>query len=36
MTKTDIIEGVYEQLGGYSKKEAAGMVEATLDVMKAS
>ena len=34
MTKTDIVEGVYERLGGFSKNEAAGMVETTLDVMK--
>ena len=36
MTKTDIVEGVYERLGGFSKGEAADMVEATLDVMKAA
>ena len=34
MTKADIVESVYEQLGGYSKSEAAAIVEATLDVMK--
>ena len=34
MTKSDIIDGVYEQLGGFSKKEAAGIVETTLDIMK--
>lgn len=34
MTKTDLIEGVYEQLGGYSKNEAAHVVETTLEVMK--
>ena len=34
MTKADIVEGVYEQLGGYSKNEAAHVVETTLDVMK--
>jgi len=34
MTKTDIVEGVYERMGGFSKKEAADMVETTLDVMK--
>ena len=34
MTKTDIIEGVYEQLGGFSKKEAAEYVETTFDLVK--
>lgn len=34
MTKSDIVEGVYERLGGFSKKEAADMVETALDVMK--
>jgi len=34
MTKTDIVEGVYERLGGFSKKEAAAIVEVILDVMK--
>jgi len=34
MTKTDIVEGVYERLGGFSKHEAADIVETTLDVMK--
>ncbi|HOI10677.1 MAG TPA: integration host factor subunit alpha [Myxococcota bacterium] len=34
MTKADIVEGVYERLGGYSKKEAAAIVETILDVMK--
>ena len=34
MTKTDIVEGVYERLGGFAKKEAADIVETTLDVMK--
>ena len=27
MTKADIVEGVYERLGGFSKKEAASIVE---------
>ena len=36
MTKTDIVEGVYERLGGFSKKEAAAIVETILDVMKES
>jgi len=34
MTKTDIIEVVYERLGGFSKKEAAAIVETVLGVMK--
>jgi integration host factor subunit alpha len=34
MTKADIVEGVYERLGGFSKNEAAAIVETTLDVLK--
>ena len=34
MTKADIVEGVYERLGGFSKKEAASIVETALEVMK--
>jgi integration host factor subunit alpha len=34
MTKADIVEGVYERLGGFSKKEAASIVETILDVVK--
>lgn len=34
MTKADIVEGVYERLGGFSKKEAAAIVETILDVIK--
>ncbi len=34
MTKADIVESVYERMGGYSRKEAADVVEAVLDVMK--
>jgi len=34
MTKADIVEGVYERLRGYSKKEAAALVETTIDVIK--
>jgi integration host factor subunit alpha len=34
VTKADIVESVYERLGAFSKKEAAAIVEATLDVMK--
>ena len=36
MTKKNIVEGVYEQLGAFSKKEAAALVEMVLDVMKES
>jgi len=36
MTKADIVEGVYDKLGGFSKKEAAAMVETILDVIKAA
>ena len=34
MTKKDIVESVYERLGGFSKKEAAGFVETVLDLVK--
>lgn len=34
MTKADIIAGVYQRLGGFSKKEAAIVVETILDVIK--
>jgi integration host factor subunit alpha len=34
MTKADIIEQVYEKVGGYSKKEAADIVEAVFDTLK--
>ena len=34
MTKADIVDGVYERLGGYSKKEAAAIVETILNVIK--
>lgn len=34
MTKADIVEGVYERLGGFSKKEAASVVENIIEVMK--
>ncbi|MCS6913688.1 MAG: integration host factor subunit alpha [Myxococcales bacterium] len=36
MTKADIIESVYERVGGYSKKEAADIVEAVFDTLKAT
>ncbi len=34
MTKADIIEAVYEKVGGFSKKEAAEVVEAVFATMK--
>ncbi len=34
MTKADIIENVYDKVGGYSKKEAAEIVEAVFDTLK--
>ena len=34
MTKADIIENVYEKVGGFSKKEAAQIVEAVFDIIK--
>jgi integration host factor subunit alpha len=34
MTKADIIENVYEKVGGFSKKEAAEIVEAVFDTIK--
>ena len=34
MTKADIVENVYEGLGGYTKKEAAELVEFVFDTMK--
>ena len=34
MTKAEIIDAVYEQVGGFSKKEAAEIVEAVFDTMK--
>lgn len=34
MTKADIIENVYERVGGFSKKEAAQIVEAVFDIIK--
>ncbi len=34
MTKADIIERVYEAVGGISKKEAADIVESVFDAMK--
>ena len=34
MTKADIIENVYERVGGFSKKEAATIVETVFDIIK--
>ena len=34
MTKADIIDRVCERVGGFSKKEAADLVEKVFDVMK--
>ncbi len=34
MTKADIIERVYEKVGGFSKKEAAEIVEVVFQLMK--
>ncbi len=34
MTKADIIEHVYDKVGGFSKKEAADVVETVFQLMK--
>lgn len=34
MTKAEIIENVYEKVGGFSKKEAADMVDAIFELIK--
>ena len=34
MTKADIIERVYDKVGGFSKKEAAEVVEVVFQLMK--
>ena len=34
MTKADIVERVYERVGGLSKKEAAEVVDSVFDAMK--
>ncbi len=34
MTKAEIVDSVYERVGGFSKKEAAEIVEAVFDTMK--
>lgn len=34
MTKAEIIDQIYEKVGGFSKKESADVVEAVFNVMK--
>ncbi|MBN1945677.1 MAG: integration host factor subunit alpha [Bradymonadales bacterium] len=34
MTKADLIDSVYETVGGFSKREAADVVNATFDILK--
>ncbi len=34
MTKADIVEAVYERLGGFSKREAAEIVELVFETLK--
>jgi len=34
MTKADLIESIYEKVGGFSKKESSEIVEAVFDCMK--
>ena len=34
MTKADIIESVYDRVGGFSKKEAAEIVETVFETIK--
>ena len=34
MTKADIVENVYEKLGGFTKKEAADMVDVVFETIK--
>jgi integration host factor subunit alpha len=34
MTKAEIVDSVYERVGGFSKKEAAEVVEAVFETMK--
>ena len=36
MTKADIVETVYEKVGGFSKREAADIVEAVFETVKAT
>ncbi len=34
MTKADIVENVYEKLGGFTKKEAADLVDVVFETIK--
>lgn len=34
MTKAEIVDSIYERIGGFSKKEAAEVVEVVFDIMK--
>ena len=34
MTKADIVEAVYDKLGGYSKRESAEIVETVFNTLK--
>ncbi|HMU41001.1 MAG TPA: integration host factor subunit alpha [Pseudomonadota bacterium] len=34
MTKADIVEKVYEKIGGFSKKDASQIVESVFDIIK--
>lgn len=34
MTKADIVEHVYEKLGGFSKKESAQLVDLVFEIVK--
>ena len=34
MTKAEIVEDIYAKVGGFSKKEAADLVDAVFDLMK--
>lgn len=36
MTKADLVDRVCEQVGGFSKKESADLVEKVFDIMKAT
>lgn len=36
MTKAEIVDSVYEKIGGFSKKEAAEVVEAVFEMMKSA
>jgi integration host factor subunit alpha len=36
MTKAEIVDAVYERVGGFSKKEAADIVETVFETVKAT